>query len=353
MSNRLREGDNSESVTDFHDLVDPCELKRAFVTTFSHDPNMLLLLFGECLGSATFEELVLVDHYDTDRQLSGIHNYPGGSQKIKLVFPRFQVKSKYGIQHAKLMLLHYPRRLRVVISSCNLDDIDSVLLDRSGGSQVFFVADTSLLASLDNNDTNRLSNFCTSLRNFIDQLRPLNPHDDSMNSKSNAIFGLWDKILSKFDFNAISRGFHIVASVPGYHGIDSNDLNSTDENEENNKVATELYGLARLRELANKYVRQKEIAGSKFVLNANMQSSSVGRLEMHYWGDFARSCNVAVENMRYVWPSDRQLLANENIHGLGMLCSPAGLFKPWMKRHLVALKFQRNGLNPFYMQRRW
>ena len=115
-------------------------------------------------------------------------------------------------------------------------------------------------------------------------------------------------------------------------------MNNNNENEENKKVATELYGLARLRELAGKYAQQKDIAGSKFVLNADMQSSSVGRLEMHYWGDFARSCNVAVENMRYVWPSDRQLLANENIHGLGMLCSPTGLFKPWMKRHLVALR---------------
>ena len=289
---------------------------------------MLLLLFGECLGSATFEELILVDHYDTERQLSGIHNYPGGSPKIKLVFPHFQVKSKYGIQHAKLMLLHYPRRLRIIISSCNLDDIDSILLDRSGGSQVFFVADANLMVGFDNNNTNRLYGFGISLRNFIHQLRPLNPHDESMNSKSNAIFTRWDTLLATFDFSVLSRGFRIVASVPGYHAIDSNDLNKNNENEENKKVATELYGLARLRELAGKYAQHKEVAGSKFVLNADMQSSSVGRLEMHYWGDFARSCNVAVENMRYVWPSDRQLLANENIHGLGMLCSPTGLLNP-------------------------
>ena len=59
LGNRLREGDNSEKVTDFYDLVDPCGLKRAFVTTFSHDPNMLLLLFGECLGSAAFDELMI------------------------------------------------------------------------------------------------------------------------------------------------------------------------------------------------------------------------------------------------------------------------------------------------------
>ena len=62
-------------------------------------------------------------------------------------------------------------------------------------------------------------------------------------------------------------------------------MNKNNENEENKKVATELYGLARLRELAGKYAQHKEVAGSKFVLNADMQSSSVGRLEMHYWGE--------------------------------------------------------------------
>ena len=96
------------------------------------------------------------------------------------------------------MLLQYPRRLRIIISSCNLDDIDSILLDKSGGSQVFFVADTNLMVGFDSNNTNRLSGFGTSLRNFIHQLRPLNPHDESMNSKSNAIFTRWETLLATF-----------------------------------------------------------------------------------------------------------------------------------------------------------
>ena len=61
LGNRLREGDNSEKVTDFYDLVDPCRLKRAFVTTFSHDPNMLLLLFGEPVQPVLVGLLLLLE----------------------------------------------------------------------------------------------------------------------------------------------------------------------------------------------------------------------------------------------------------------------------------------------------
>ena len=134
----------------------------------------------------------------------------------------------------------------------------------------------------------------------------------------------------------------------------SNDNNNNNNNNsKNNDKYTELYGLARLRELSKNYAKEKDIDGEKNILHAEAQSSSVGRFDMGYWGDFARSCNVSVENMRYVWPSDRQLLANENIHGLGMLCSPTGTMQGWMKDHLVALRVPKEHPSRCYMQKRW
>ena len=370
LGNRLHAGDNSENITDFYDLVEPKDLQKAFVTTFTHHPDMIPLLFGEALQSNTFQELILVDHYDTDRQISGIRPYPTqmpypGAEKVQYVFPFFQIKAKYGIQHAKLMLLRYPERLRIVISSTNLDDVDTILHDRAGGSQVFFVADIRTSSTGNSRGSNTQKNksandtrcFGKSLRNFLNKLRPYHSGDDRMNRKSNKIFDGWTNDLkNNFNFDELSKSVYIIASVPGYHPryhpikinekqMQNNDDDNFNDNNNNNNNSkndndkyTELYGLARLRELSKNYAKEKDIDGEKNILHAEAQSSSVGRLDMGYWGAFARSCNVSVENMRYVWPSDRQLLANENIHGLGMLCSPTGTMQGWMKDHLVALR---------------
>ena len=90
----------------------------------------------------------------------------------------------------------FMNKLMDKISSTNLDDVDTILHDRAGGSQVFFVADirTSSTGNSRGSNTQKSKNandtrcFGKSLRNFLNKLRPYHSGDDRMNQKSNKIF---------------------------------------------------------------------------------------------------------------------------------------------------------------------
>ena len=167
--NRLHADD--ESTVNFGDLIDPRGLQRALVTTFGLDPQTVLAHFGAVLEHADFKQLTLISDYDRKRYRCGsaaTHQvldaqylgmgpvtdafgrprqvtWQDVSPKILAVAPHFATSTRqaeaYGVQHAKLLLLRYGDRLRIVISSKNFDSMQDVMDGVDSNSQVFWVAD--------------------------------------------------------------------------------------------------------------------------------------------------------------------------------------------------------------------
>ena len=152
----------------------------------------------------------------------------------------------------------------------------------------FFVADIRTLSTGNSQGSNtqktRMPTILVVLKVFaqlLNKLRPYHSGDDRMNRKSNKIFDGWtNDLTNNFNFDELSKSFYIIASVPGYHPRyhsryhsikinekqmqNNDDDNSNDNNNNNNNNSkndndkyTELYGLARLRELSKKLCKRK------------------------------------------------------------------------------------------------
>ena len=344
--------DPSESTVDFLDIVDPVGLEKVFLSSFGMDSDLLDVIFGKSFETSIFEELVMVNHYDRSRDKPGIFKV---GEKMFNVYPTFPASLgehsggtvKYGIQHAKLMLLRYCNRIRIVVSSCNFDDLESVVNDGARQSQVFFLADIvynakegksgeNEAAAKEVSPTTVVDRFASSLVDFIQKLKP-DVQDPAVKATEERLFQPWiDDLLHRCDFSKIEEKYHLVASVPGSYPLE---LGSGEC--EYGGTSSHLYGLSRLGWLCQQFVPEHSIDRVEYV------SSSVGSLSKSFWGSLSNATRVQLSRLKLVWPSMRQIVANEGISGTRALCAPPRAFQKWLVESdtIVALRLPKNREN--------
>lgn len=177
-----------------------------------------------------------------------------------------------GSSHSKMLLLEYPDFLRLVITSCNMMDIDTVL-----GDNHWYIHDLPKLASRSSTP----SSFETGL---MDHLRALSTPDSFL-----------DRIRGLYDYSSVR--VHLVTSAPGVCS----------------GVKAEKYGLLRLRHVIKDL--DLKLAEKRSVdLQLEVCAASIGNLSARWLSGFndcalgktkiaISSDDCDVPNVRLYYPS--------------------------------------------------
>ncbi|KAK8798800.1 hypothetical protein WA158_007884 [Blastocystis sp. Blastoise] len=169
-------------------------LKSIIMTSFVSEPSFLLPLLQRDI------DITLITHLDKNQEERS--NTILNNGKFITIYPPI-IMSKGGIFHAKLLLIRFEDRLRVVISSANLTKPDWMQWSQNIWTQDFF---TSTSNTIQSKQTKLGKEFETDLRGMLRTLKvPTNRIKDTFNS-----------IL----FNHVS--VKLVFSLPGVHS--GNDL---------------------------------------------------------------------------------------------------------------------------------
>ncbi|KUJ14080.1 phospholipase D/nuclease [Mollisia scopiformis] len=161
-----------------------------------------------------------------------------------------------GSSHSKILVLVYPDFLRLVITSCNMMNIDTV-----GGDNHWYIHDMPKLSS---RATSNIPSFETDL---IAHLEALNTPDDFL-----------DSIRGKFDYSSVK--VHLVTSIPGIKS----------------GINAEKHGLLRLRRVVQD-LNLKLPEKAKEKLRFEICTASIGNLSAK-WLDNFNDCALGKETIK-------------------------------------------------------
>lgn len=190
-----------------------------------------------------------------------------------------------GSSHSKILALVYPTFLRIVITSCNMMDVDTEVNDNH-----WYIHDLPKLSS--HTTTNKATGFEADL---ISHLRALGTPEDFISS-----------IEGKYDYSSVK--VHLVTSVPGMHS----------------RARAQKYGLLRLRHILkelNLNLAQKKSAGD---LRLEICTASLGMLSAPWLSSFfdcalgkdliqvhEPDCGIP-EELKLFYPTNDDVMAAEN-----------------------------------------
>ncbi|KAJ1946947.1 hypothetical protein GGF37_000806 [Kickxella alabastrina] len=217
------------------DLIQP-NLQKAILSTFVLDLDWLLPHFADTT------KLLIVKHYDPRIDRRGI--YQAG--RLTIVHPEF-ADQRFPIMHSKIMLMFYPRHIRLVISSANLLSIDWTAL-----GNIVFIQDLPLL-----DEPRELYGFGLTL---AQALRDLSVPEQAVGQ------------LDMVDFSKVKA--QLVTSVPSMAG--------------RSKFHADAYGLARLAQVTIGIRKSLSPEQQRDWLTTHhcCYGSSMGKLTPEYLSDF-------------------------------------------------------------------
>ncbi|PIA13366.1 phospholipase D/nuclease [Coemansia reversa NRRL 1564] len=124
---RLKDtSDNHKNSVSFSELLDAAELTEALLTTFTIEMDWLLSHFQpDTKLTLIADQRQLSKKMEDNKQQQLLKQYA-----VRMVTPEFIIP-EVQIMHTKLMLLFYPRNLRLVVSSANLVEDEWTILQNS------------------------------------------------------------------------------------------------------------------------------------------------------------------------------------------------------------------------------